>query len=34
MKNNVRMKQRSCVITLIDLKNAFGKVNHNLLVKI
>ena len=27
------MKQRGCVITLLDLKNAFGKVKHNLLVE-
>ena len=33
MINNARIKQRGCVITLFDLKNAFGKVNHNLLVE-
>ena len=26
-----RMKQRSVVITLLDLKNAFGEVHHNLI---
>ena len=34
MINNLRTKQRGCVITLLDLKNAFGEVNRNLLVKI
>ena len=33
MINNARIKQRGCVITLLDLKNAFGEVNHNLLVQ-
>ena len=33
MINNARIKQRGCVITLLDLKNAFGEVNHNLLVE-
>ena len=28
--NKVRLKQRSVVITLLDLKNAFGEVHHNL----
>ena len=28
--NNARIKQRSVVITLLDLKNAFGDVHHNL----
>ena len=28
--NQSRLKQRSLVITLIDLRNAFGTVNHNL----
>ena len=32
--NNVRIKQRSVVITLLDLKNAFGKVHHNLISEI
>ena len=31
MINNARIKQRDCVITLLDLKNAFGEVNHNYL---
>ena len=29
--NQSRLKQRSLVITLIDLRNAFGSVNHNLI---
>ena len=29
--NNTRVKQRSLHVTLLDLKNAFGEVNHNLL---
>ena len=29
--NKVRIKQRSVVITLLDLKNAFGEVHHNLI---
>ena len=29
--NQSRLKQRSLVITLIDLRNAFGTVNHNLI---
>ena len=33
MINNARIKQRGCVITLLDLKNAFGEVNYNLLVE-
>ena len=33
MINNACIKQRGCVITLLDLKNAFGEVNHNLLVQ-
>ena len=28
--NEARVKQRSAIITLLDLKNAFGEVNHNL----
>ena len=28
--NKARIKQRSLVITLLDLKNAFGEVHHNL----
>ena len=30
--NNARLKQRGSVVTLLDLKNAFGEVNHNLLI--
>ena len=29
--NQSRLQQRSLVITLIDLRNAFGSVNHNLI---
>ena len=29
--NEARQKQRSVTVTLIDLKNAFGEVNHNLI---
>ena len=29
--NSARVKQRSLHVTLLDLKNAFGEVNHNLL---
>ena len=29
--NHARIKQRSVVITLLDLKNAFGEVHHNLI---
>jgi len=29
--NTARIKQKSLVITLLDLKNAFGEVNHNLI---
>ena len=28
--NKARIKQRSVVITLLDLKNVFGEVHHNL----
>ena len=31
--NNARLKQRGCVVTLLDLKNAFGEVSHNLLIE-
>ena len=31
--NNARIKQRGCAITLLDLKNAVGEVNNNLLVE-
>ena len=33
MINNARIKQRDCIITLLDLKNAFDEVNHKLLVE-
>ena len=29
--NKARIKQRSAIITLLDLKNAFGEVDHNLI---
>ena len=29
--NKARSKQRSLIITLLDLKNAFGEIHHNLL---
>ena len=29
--NQARIKQRSFVITLLDLRNAFGEINHNLI---
>ena len=29
--NKARIRQRSVVITLLDLKNAFGEVHHNLM---
>ena len=29
--NKARTKQRSLVITLLDIKNAFGEVHHNLI---
>ena len=32
--NQARAKQRSIVITLLDLKNAFGEVHHNLITDI
>ena len=32
--NKARVKQRSLVITLLDLKNAFGEVHHNLIPEI
>ena len=28
-----RLKQKGCVVTLLDLKNAFGEVSHNLLIE-
>ena len=33
MINNARINKRGCVVTLLDLKNAFVEVNHNLLVE-
>ena len=32
--NKARIKQRSLVITLLDLKNAFGEVHHNLILSV
>ena len=32
--NQARLKQRSLVVTLLDLKNAFGEVHHNLIPEI
>ena len=32
--NKARIKQRSFVITLLDLKNAFGEVHHNLVTSV
>ena len=32
--NKARTKQRSLVITLLDLKNAFGEVHHNLIQEV
>ena len=32
--NNARIKQSSVVITLLDLKNAFGEVHHNLIAEV
>ena len=29
--NQARIRQRSLVVTLLDLKNAFGEVHHNLI---
>ena len=31
--SNAQLKQKDCVITLLDLKNAFGEVNHHLLIE-
>ena len=33
MINHARGKQRQIIITLLDLKNAFGEVDHRLLLK-
>ena len=32
--NQARVKQRSLVVTLLDLKNAFGEVHHNLIQEV
>ena len=32
--NKARIKQRSVVITLLDLRNAFGEVHHNLISEV
>ena len=32
--NHARIKQRPLVITLLDLKNAFGEVHHNLIMEV
>ena len=32
--NTARSKQRSLIITLLDLKNAFGEVHHNLITSV
>ena len=32
--NKARIKQRSLVITLLDLKNGFGEVHHNLIEEV
>ena len=32
--NTARLKQRSVIITLIDLKNAFGEVHHSLIPEV
>ena len=32
--NRARVKQRSLVVTLLDLKNAFGEVHHNLIQEV
>ncbi len=32
--NKARTKQRSLIITLLDLKNAFGEVHHNLIYEV
>ncbi|CAB4022313.1 Hypothetical predicted protein [Paramuricea clavata] len=32
--NKARVKQRSLIITLLDLKNAFGEVHHNLIYEV
>ena len=32
--NHARKKQRQAIITLLDLQNAFGEVDHRLLLKV
>ena len=32
--NQARIKKRSLVVTLLDLKNAFGEVHHNFILEI
>ena len=32
--NQARARQRSIVITLLDIKNAFGEVHHNLITDV
>lgn len=32
--NHARIKQRQVIITLLDLKNAFGEIDHNVIMKI
>ena len=32
--SSCKLKQRTLVITLLDLKNAFGEVHHNLIIEI
>ncbi|CAB4038604.1 Hypothetical predicted protein [Paramuricea clavata] len=32
--NKARVKQRSLIVTLLDLKNAFGEVHHNLIYEV
>ena len=32
--HNARIKQRSLIITLLDLTNAFGEVHHNLIASV
>ena len=32
--NKTRTKQRSLIVTLLDLKNAFGEVHHNLITSV
>ena len=32
--NHARLKQRQVIITLLDLKNAFGEINHEVIMKV